>query len=352
VGAQHINPSSYLARYNIRQNNNQGGGGKNNGSLSFYDKWEAAQMQDEINVDAVHNLFYQFIYLLAMCENLYFSQCDSADNAYVYNSVPIRCGGHTQITMAAFIERLVAEYNTRKSNPAELAVFLKMFLHFPALLKENNMEGLVIDIREYVNVWFQYATIDAKGTDDAAVKTLFDKIKTDTLAKAISVQENLYGNDENVANYLYTVYPHGFFVLAFNSIEKKEVEPVIVSSAVAAILPTKKGVAEQNRPVPLRNTIKNNPIKNSGRRGMRKGMLSRLFNTNNNDNNNNGYATAATLYNTPPSAKRLGLISGGKKRRTKKKGPKRRTIRINRRKVHTRKRPQKRKTRHAMHKNK
>jgi hypothetical protein len=295
-----------------------------------------------------------------MCENLYFSQRDSADNAYVYNSVPIRCGGHTQITMAAFIEKLVAEYNARKSNPAEIAVFLKMFLHFPVLLKENDMEGLVIDIREYVNVWFQYATIDAKGTDDAAVKALFDKIKRDTLAKASSVQENLYGNDENVANYLYTVYPHGFFALAFNSIEKKEAasETVVATAAANLLLKptnnnTKKGT--NNKRVPLRQTFKA-PL---GRVLSILAAPSRMASTKKptsigaiGEENENGYATeVGNLQPAAPKQRRV-FAFGGKKHHTKKKGSRRRTIKINRRKIHTKKRAQKRKTRHAIRKNK
>jgi hypothetical protein len=395
-----ISSALYLSRYvpAILGADQEGGGNKND-PPSFYDKWESAQVQDEFNVAATHNLFYQFIYLLAMCENLYFSQRDSADNAYVYNSVPIRCGGHTQITMAAFIEKLVAEYNARKSNPAELAVFLKMFLHFPVLLKENDMEGLVIDIREYVNVWFQYATIDAKGTDDAAVKALFDKIKKDTLAKASSVQENLYGNDENVANYLYTVYPHGFFVLAFNSIEKKEVaSETVVATATANLLlkptnNTKKGT--NNKRVPLRQTFRaplgrvlsipgasEKSVPGSAVAGVTRKRAEITGNNGNNGNNdNNGYATNATVNNNAPpapsAAKRLWpasknegmgassgrsgwpapslgqlLIGRGKKRHTKKKGSRRRTIKINRRKIHTKKRAQKRKTRHAIRKNK
>jgi hypothetical protein len=328
-----------------------------------------------------------------MCENLYFSQRDSADNAYVYNSVPIRCGGHTQISMAAFIERLVTEYNARKSNPAELAVFLKMFLHFPVLLRENNMEGLIIDIKEYVNVWFQYATIDVKGTDDAAVKALFDKIKADTIEKATRVQDNLYGNDESIADYLYTVYPHGFFVLMFNSIEKKDAAAEGVAAAAATVV--KRATLPINnksgKNMPLRKTVKlaratraaapltrllsipgaaANTVPGRATAGI---TGKRMKNTGNNDNN--GYATVNN--NAPPAptaAKRLWpasknegmransgwsmpslgqlLIGRGKKRHTKKKGSRRHTIKINRRKIHTKKRAQKRRTRHAIRKNK
>jgi hypothetical protein len=347
-----INDEEYLARYGLQEVRRNGiiAGGNGSGtksSQSFYDLWANTQLK--YNLEGAHLLFYKFIYLLAICENRYFSVRDSADNFYVYDTVPVRYGGHTQITMMAFLDEFIAEYKKAKSNPADLDTFLQMFIYFPFLCKKYNRNDILIDLIEYINVWFHYQEVTANApgwSEGNKADILFRKIITTSQAKANSIQIQLPTNDELCANYLYKIYPHGHFVLQLNSIS-----PAPISSAsISKIVVKTSTLGKPNTTMkPMASPSKYQPPNYSkGRQGVRKGTLARLTNgySNNNNNNMNGYESAATVNNAHPPSKRLGYAYGGKKRVTRKKLIKRRisTLKRKHNKKHTKKRNHKKHT--------
>jgi hypothetical protein len=346
-----IDSSIYIGKYGLPINP-QGGGGPQNASKTFYDTWGSIQtIYDE---RAAHNLFYKFIYLLAICENLYFSQRDSADNFYVYNSVPIRRGGHTQVTMSAFIERLIAAYKAAKSNARGLSVFLQMFVHFPYLLQKYKLDGVLIDIKEYIRVWFEYVNVNIKEIESPEVDALFKTIIVDTLKKADAVQKQLSANDEECADYLYTVFPHGLFVLQCNSI-----------SGAGPVAPaTNYKMAVNSTRAKLTKIANSKPPPSIAPKAPM--ALTGVFNALFGPPNNNGYTSAATIagpnnnmantavhrpqakHSVQPFTFSFGMARGGVKKRVTQKKPIKRRIRTHKRyrnKTHTKKRNHKRHTR-------
>ena len=211
----------YLAKYDIPVE----GGGKNNTTTNYYETW--ANLQENYQSAAAHKLFLQFFALLANCENQYFLQKDSADNFYVYNTDAVRHGGHTQIEMMSFFDTLIEEYNSRKSHLSKLDIFLRSFVYFPFILDKIGAPGVLMDIRQYIRIWFNYENVsyvEPKEKTKEIYELMFSIIKT-AYKKAENIQNKMPTDDKLCANYLHTVFPHGHLVLQYKSIappEKKQ----------------------------------------------------------------------------------------------------------------------------------
>jgi|694.fasta_scaffold49800_4 hypothetical protein len=224
---------------------------------TFYDKW--AEVQDSYNQETAKELFIDFLELLSYCENQYFANRDSADNFYVYNPIPVLHGGHTQYQMMAFLDTLIKHYNDRKSQASKLDTLLKCFIYFPKLLKNMDLESILIDIRDYISVWFNYETlVDSDIEFSQEEVNLFKTIINESQKTVNKLNANLSIIDEKCADYLNTIFPHGYFVIKYN-----EIKPVNSSNNKRANSKSiNKSVITKNK---LNNTNMNKLINNMKR---------------------------------------------------------------------------------------
>jgi hypothetical protein len=202
------------------ENNVAPGAGMNidGGGLDFYQTWN--QVQTTYSSDTAKKVFTDFLQLLSICENQYFLNRDSADNFYVYNPLPVLHGGHTQYQMMAFFDTLIKEYHSRKSQPSKLDTLLKCFVYFPFLLKRAGLESILVDLSAYISLWFEFEMVmDNDIEPDENVNKLFASILNNTSKKLENLQSRLTNSDEECADYLYTIFPHGYFVIKYNEIK-------------------------------------------------------------------------------------------------------------------------------------
>lgn len=193
------------------------GGGKNH---TFYDNWNELKMK--FNINKANKLFLDFIQLLSLCETKYFQNIDSADNFYIYDPKShVYIGGHTQIEFLSFFNSIIETYNIIRDKTQ----FLKMFIQFPTLLNKTKYNTINRDIYDYISYWFNYEqhidrNITINGTTNA-ITTIFDKIIEETEKTCRKVNRNLSSDNHKAAQYLNTIFPHGYFTIKFNELTKK-----------------------------------------------------------------------------------------------------------------------------------
>lgn len=225
-GADRATYFDYIAR---RDENRAGGG------LNFYQKW--AELQKSYKLDAAKKIFIEFLELLSYCENQYFVNRDSADNFYVYNPIPVLHGGHTQYQMMAFFDTIIRYYNDRKLQSSKLDTLLKCFIYFPFLLKNAKLDVILVDLRTYISLWFEFEMVMSNDIEpDEEVNKLFESILADSSKTLQTIQGELSSSDEKCADYLYNKFPHGYFVIKYNEIKPTKntvnAAPIITSSTL------------------------------------------------------------------------------------------------------------------------
>ncbi len=308
------------------------------GGPTFYDNWKS--LQGTFDMKAANNLFLDFIKLLSICENQYFIHKDSADNFYIYNSyTPVRTGGSTQIELMSFLHSLITKYISSVSNSADLNKFLRMFVYFPIFMYSIQFNNILSDLHAFIGSWFEYIHVmDYAPESVDGIYELFLEIIRNTIAGRTRIQNEMPSSFEKCANYLSTVFPHGYFNIQHNILLDKQKDIIIVNTSVAM---------NANMITKAPTKYKNGDVSNSN------ATLSI-----------NGYASNATQYASneyagPPikrgrqGAPPVGMVIGGarKKHITQKKLAKRHTQKRNHNKKHTKKRIHRRHTK-KLHKNK
>jgi hypothetical protein len=238
--------------YIARRNEGQIGGGAN-----FYQKW--AELQKSYKSDAANKLFIEFLELLSLCENQYFVNRDSADNFYVYNSIPVLHGGHTQYQMMAFFDTIIRYYNDRKLQSSKLDTLLKCFIYFPFLLQNAELDVILKDLSAYISLWFEFEMVMNKDIKlNEEVNTLFKTIINDTSKTLQKLQSELSGSDEKCADSLYKIFPHGYFVIKYN-----EIKPT--KNTTNLIIPTRSNTVHNLKNIHTTRGKKRSFNNNSGR---------------------------------------------------------------------------------------
>jgi hypothetical protein len=215
------------------------GGGE---GTTFYDKWFSLNKKFDENI--AKEIFNQFIELLTLCENQYLIHIDYAFGVYAYNSkLPIYRGGHTQIEMLAFIKTLIKKYKEALRKGTSLQ-FLYVFANFPRLLKDTQLEIILDELHSYIGKWFKYESINVE-TRDINI-SLFMEILNETVKEIKLVSDKMFKITENddCADYLYTVYPHGFFNIEYNNLNNIEEEYKTTGVMTTTTQPTR--VTESN----------------------------------------------------------------------------------------------------------
>jgi hypothetical protein len=216
-----------------------GGGGE---STTFYDKWNS--LNEKFDENIAKEVFTEFIELLTLCENQYLIHIDYAFGIYAYNStLPVYKGGSTQIEMSAFIKTLIRKYKEALRTPTRLQQFLYVFASFPRLLKYFPQLEIILDeLHSYIGKWFKYESIDVETPGIDNKNKLFMEILNETVKEIKLVSNKMFTFTENddCADYLYTVYPHGFFNIEYNTLNNIEKGNNIMGVVTTITQPSQK----------------------------------------------------------------------------------------------------------------
>jgi hypothetical protein len=122
-----------------------------------------------------------------------------------------------------------------------------------------DLESILIDIRDYISVWFNYETlVDSDIEFSQEEVNLFKTIINESQKTVNKLNANLSIIDEKCADYLNTIFPHGYFVIKYN-----EIKPVNSSNNKRANSKSiNKSVITKNK---LNNTNMNKLINNMKR---------------------------------------------------------------------------------------